>query len=251
VILWWACLAAEATALVAAVRHGHRVIKSAVGYKIRHWLYFSPRSPIGALALLLLVPPVVDPPMLLLERHLRDLPRPFVGTSAALYLTHLALTLAWPAALAAGSWAVFVPFEVVQFQGYPGTYRRDPIVVAAVGAAWALVVLAVAVAHPLPRGWTAPLIHGCELAAVAVGAAAVVRAWTPGRRWARSPAHQAILVLLATELAVCVIGPFARDPFADWDAARVLYVLGFVGVAGVLARGTRSRAASIVSSASE
>ncbi len=201
--------------------------------------------------LLLAVPVVVDVPMRLLERHLLEAATPFAGLDRALYHAHTALLLAWPAALAASSWRVFAsqklaaPGSLCPARGRPsgaaGPSRKAPGALEVLRmlrgmnafvkalASLCLVVACLAVAYPLPPGWTLPLERAVHVVAVLGGAAAVRVAW--GRAWGRP--HAAVLLLLCVELVSVTVGPWADSPAASWSAAQALYLLAF-GVLSVL-----------------
>jgi len=107
----------------------------------------------------------------------------------------------------------------------------------------ALAVLVVG--HPLGEARTQRVLLAVELVALAVAGAAIVAGWrraVAGRAtWTRS--HGALLVLAPVELAVAVIGPFARpDVFRAWNVARGQYLIAFVLVAALLAWPRRSTA---------
>lgn len=226
--LWGACLAAEVAALVAAVVYARRSADERYSST-----YPGPGArPVNRWAVVLLAFAVLSDvamrcnQVLVLEPWREAHPTgPFVGAVAAPYLMELALTFAWPAALAACTWRVFA-----------GLWSRRTMPL----TTWALVVLAVVAAHPLPRGWTATLLRVWSLLAVAVGVVAVVRAWLASATWGRSPIHASVLVLLGTEAAVALVGPYVRDPFSDWDYARILYAIGFGAVAVILGQAARA-----------
>jgi hypothetical protein len=265
-IVWFAVLAAEFLALACAVRFTRRTPSGVEDRTIA-------RGPDGGdvpahtfggspLVLLLAFAVVVD--VLLAVGDCRVLgdpravlavvvpcvpPAPRGGLASAVRLAEQALAMAWPCALMVTSWRVFSGLRSRWAMG---------VAVCVWLVAGAVLVLARPYGHPgddpaarvARAAFVARLLLAVELAAVAGGVVAVWRAWTPARRWGSSPVHAAALVLLATEAAVATIGPFVRDPFSDWDAARALYVVGFVAVAGVLARGTRSRSSTSSTSTS-
>lgn len=226
-ILWACCLVVEVAAAVLAWRR-------------------APRSP---LVWLLTFAPASDVAIKLLQAFALDAaPRPLVGMARVLYHVETALVLAWPAALAAVAWRVFgsVTRRTVINPDRGHKIRRWSYFLpeTPIALAWALAVAVLVLSHPLPRGWTAPLLRAWTLAAVAVGVVAVVRAWRSPASWGRSAVHHAVLLLLGTEAAVAIVGPYVRDPFADWDAARLLYLVGFAGVCAVLSKARRRGAAA-------
>ena len=159
--------------------------------------------------------------------------RPFVGWTRAAYHLETGIFLGWPALLCAVSWSVFA-WPKPTPRGQP---RSEVASVARVlaFAAWLGTLAAFVLRFPLPHGATAPLLHAYQGAAVLAALAAVPAAWR--RLWGLP--HAAVLVLVAIELAVSTIGPFVRNPFADWHLARIGYVLGFGTLAALQVRAMR------------
>lgn len=203
--LWCACLLAELGALVAAVR-AHRLGRVQLPIVYLLALAFD-----GDLAIALGRAVLLD-----------DAPRPFVGLARGWYHVETALVLAWPCGLALACVRVFG-------WGERGWWRGRSV--ATVAGFWAGGAVALAGLHPLPRGAVAAAILAVELVAVVVAAVAVARGWR--RPWGLE--HAALVVLVAIELVIVLLGPFAHDLFRDWPIlARLPYALGFGAVAAVL-----------------
>jgi hypothetical protein len=93
------------------------------------------------------------------------------------------------------------------------------------------------VLHPVRSSDVALLLLPAELLCVASAAWSVCRGWR--ETWGRE--HHALLVLLAIELVVMILGPWSHDLHRDWPVlARVPYVAGFGTAAAVLAWGRSS-----------
>ncbi len=225
--LWWAVVAAEACALFGAV--------SVDGT-------FAATNPVAAapsvnrpLVALLAYALAADVAMAVLERHLAGAPRPFVGSARALYHLHTALVLGWPAALTAATWAAFdgprtetIEERVARVRRQRAQRRRPPKPWQIVAVVWASWAASMAALHPLPRASTALCLRLEQAVGLVACVAAVVRFWR--RRWTR--AAIAVGVLVAVELALAFLGPWAHDVFRDWPRlARLPYALGFGAVA--------------------
>lgn len=105
-------------------------------------------------------------------------------------------------------------------------------------------VVGLAALYPLGRVRTQALLLAWEAVALLFAAGAIFVGWrrvvAGGAPWSR--AHGVLLVLVPVELAVAVIGPFAReDVFSAWDVARWQYLVAFVVVAVLLAAPRRRR----------
>lgn len=160
---------------------------------------------------------------------LDDAPRPLAGVSRAWLHVSTALAMAWPCALALVAWRLFT-------WAPRGWYREPPPAVA--WGSWLGVSVGLVLAHPLGRVRTAACLLVVELVALAVVWLAVVRGWR--RPWTLP--HVAVLVLAGVETSVALIGPWVRNPFADWHLARVSYLLGFSVVALLHVQKVRDRA---------
>lgn len=216
-ILWAAVVAAEGVALSGAVLLARRC-------SLRRW--FPHASKVaecdGAHVVVLLCAYALVDEALVEAGHrfvFAGAPRPFVGAVRVAYHLETAIILGWPALLAAASWRVFA----WKVEGRPAFL--------AIGAAWAVVAAGLVVRFPVGRAWTARTLHGFELVAVAFAMVPVARAWR--RPW--GTAHASVLLLVAVELSVALIGPFVRNPFADWRLASLAYLIGFVSLAALQA----------------
>lgn len=237
--LWWAVVAAEACGLAGAVVHDRPPESKEPHSKgLRGGLTFVVRAARRPLVPLLAYALAADVAMALVELHLAGLPRPFAGTARALYHLHTALGLGWPAALAAAAWRAFDGPRQETFTErvarVRGRGKRPPAplppwqVVFTVWASWVVTMMAL---HPMGRVETA----GCLRLAQAVGIGACV--WAGARFWGRtwSRAAACVVVLVAVELALAFLGPWARDVFRDWDRlARGPYAIAFATVAALL-----------------
>lgn len=235
--LWWAVVAAEACALAGAVVRGYQAARLETPLVLSR-----DRAALVAVtsahALLLAYALAADVAMAVIELHLAGLPRPFAGTARALYHLHTALGLGWPAALAAAAWRAFDGPAQETFEERVARVRargkRPPTplppwqVVLAVWASWVATMVAL---HPMGRAETA----SCLRLAQAVGIGACF--WAGARFWRRtwSRAAACVVVLVAVELALFFLGPWARDVFRDWDRlARAPYAIAFATVAALL-----------------
>ena len=156
-------------------------------------------------------------------------PRPFVGLARGWYHVETALVLGWPCALALAAWRLFT-------WAPRGWWKEAPPAVA--WGSWLGVSVGLVLAHPLGRVRTAACLLVVEFVALAVVWLAVARGWR--RPWTLP--HVAVLVLAGVETSVALIGPWVRNPFADWHLARVSYLLGFSVVALLHVQKVRDRA---------
>lgn len=205
--LWCACGAAELGALVAAVR-AHRLGRV-------------------QLALVYLLAFAFDGDLVIAlgrELLLDAAPRPFVGLARAWYHLETLLVIGWPCGLALTCVRVF---------GTGGrAWWRGVLPAAVAGAAGSAMVHVVAL-HPVPRGQAAAVLLAVELVGVVVAWLAVARGWALAWR----AEHRALVVLVAIETVVLILGPFGHDVFTSWATlARVPYAMGFTVCAVVLAR---------------
>lgn len=106
-----------------------------------------------------------------------------------------------------------------------GTMRLGPHAVKALLAAWLIFSLAMALAFPLPRGWTQPILHAVYLGCAALSGLVLMLGW-PRRR---EPDAVVASWLFAGQVAVALVGPFVRAPWepGGWDVARVAYITLF------------------------
>ena len=257
--LWLAVVLAEGVALLAAVRCERR-------------LHVAPRFPVTALLVIALVidlaVAIEDAPFAWGLAALAAAPRPRHGAPLLAYHAADALVMAWPCALAWTCLRAFRPpphplspegraiASLPYSRRNPAKDKHEPAIVP-VGtralqstrfllATVYLAALAVlVVGHPLGEARTRRVLLAVELVALVVAGAAIAAGWrraVAGRAtWTRS--HGALLVLAPVELAVAVIGPFARpDVFRAWNVARGQYLIAFVLVAALLAWPRRSTA---------
>lgn len=208
--VWWALVAVEATALILAAS-----------------LTRAARSPLVMLLAVALVNELTVEALhhFIFTSRLHPVAEAVqrIGWPArALYHLETALVLGWPAALAAAAWRVFTAPR-----WHPTTRRRIP------GAdtygprrllgAWLGTLSVLAYSYPLAEGPTQAVLVAFEAVVVGSALAAVFLSWR--RAWARE--HVAVGLLVASEVAVVVIGPWLRDPFRDWNLATVGYLTGF------------------------
>jgi hypothetical protein len=132
----------------------------------------------------------------------------------AAYHVETALVLGWPLLLAGCAWRTFAGL-------------RSRRVTDALAGAWLGGAIGLAAIWPLPIGQTAPTLHAFHLGAALVAMAAIPAGW--GREW--QGAHAVFVVLVPVELAVAAVGPFVRDPYANWHLARLAQLVGFTAAA--------------------
>jgi hypothetical protein len=153
------------------------------------------------------------------ELVLAGAPRPFAGLARAWYHLETALVLGWPCALALTTWRSFVWGRGVAW--------------ALPWGAWIGCSLMLAVEHPIPGARVAIVLHLVEALGVLVAWRAIWRGWP--RAWGAE--HRALVVLVAVETVVLILGPFGRDLYRDWPLlARLPYAAGFTACAAVLRR---------------
>lgn len=223
--LWAACVAAEALALGLAVR----------GAGMLNRVACAQRKPTISLAVRLANPLVALLAFALLsdlaiavgrELLLVGAPRPLAGLARGWYHVETLLVIAWPLGLAAACARAFTL--------RPRRWHLGLLGCAAV-ALWAPLVLE----HPVPRRAIAGVLLLGELAGVVVAGVAIAGGWR--LRW-RAP-QVALVALVAIELVVLLLGPFAHDVFRSWPVlARGLYTVGFGAAAAVLGAWPRERA---------
>ena len=157
-----------------------------------------------------------------LHAILAGAPRPIAGLWRVPYHIENALTLGWPAALAATA------------QGQP--WRRLRAIVGAYLGMLAGLILLYPIDAPgsgSPRlRW---ILLAWEIACVALAWRGVWRA----RRRAWGAADVALVVLVSCETMVALVGPFASDPFTRWWIARAFYLAAWGAVIVLLARARR------------
>lgn len=159
---------------------------------------------------------VTDVAVYLLHRFaLRGAPRPFTGWPRLAYHVETAFVVGWSAEVALFGLWVFLPRR---------WHRARPVVL----WAWLAAIGYHVLAYPLSRLATTVFLVGAELAAVVTVAVAAVLSYRL-RRW--GSLEGVALFLAGTELVVTLLGPYATNPFTDWDVARVLYFAAFAGLA--------------------
>ncbi len=229
-ILWAAVVAAEGVALLGAVLLARRC-------SLRRWAIhresFASACDGAHVVVMLCAYALVDEVLLAAAARwiFAGAPRPFVGAARVAYHLETAMVLGWPAALAVAAWRVF---DVPRWHRLTGCRERPTDgfwAMLAVLACWCVVACGMALRYPMGREWTARTLHGFELVAVAFAGVAVVRAWS--RPWGTG--HASVLLLVAVELSVATIGPFVRNPFADWRLASCSYLIGFLALAALQA----------------
>ena len=252
-VLWLAVVLAEVGAGGLAVRWERSVDGSYLSTYPGRLARFVNRSPLSVLLLAAVVIDLAvglhDPPSSWgLSALAAAGPRPRVGLARAAYHLADALVMAWPGLLAATCGRVFLGnsrgAETARKSANPG---RDLLDSAAfrwrrtgrrmLAGCYLGAVVGLAAAYPLGQVRTQQVLLAWEAAALAGCAGAIFAGWrrvvAGGAPWSR--AHGVLLVLVPVELAVAVIGPFARENvFAAWDVARWQYLLGFVVVAGLM-----------------
>ena len=166
-----------------------------------------------------------------LHAALDGAPRPLAGWYRAGWHVSVALSLGWPAVLAwaafsSGSYALVDKNSRFYRLGYVATPRfLDPLLGAYLGT-----LAGLAIVYPPSRAGLRWTLLTWELACVALAWWGLWRARL--RTW--GAVEVCLVVLVACESAVCIVGPFASDPFTRWWIARAFY-LGAWGLAcGVL-----------------
>lgn len=161
----------------------------------------------------------------------------------AVYHVDTALASLWPFGCCALAWWAFCGprkangpggTEPPQSESYTGvddgsdsrgSMAVGSIAVKVIFAAWLAFSAGMALAFPLPRGWTAPILHAVYIACAAISGLALMLGWL--RR--REPDAVVASWLFAGQTAVALVGPFVRAPWepGGWDVARVAYVTLF------------------------
>lgn len=214
--LWFACVAAEVGATIAAVRSAKALRR--VGRD-------------GATLPILLAFAVASDVAIEAGRRylLNDSPRPFAGLARAWYHVESTLVLAWPAALAMTAQKSFS----LQTRGW--WIRPAPSV------AWGMLgglSVACVVAHPIGGSAFAYVLLAQETACIFAAWMAVPIGWE--RPW--QVHHASVIVLICFESIVLAFGPFSGELYGDWPIlARVPYIIGFCAIAALNAFGERAR----------
>lgn len=174
-------------------------------------------------------------------------PRPLAGWARAGWHAETAFVLGWPAALVLATWAT----KAACPRSLPGT---DPRLNRASSAPWPAqgrcerstarsvadillgaylgTLAGLAIVYPPSRASLRWTLLAWELACVAVAWWGLWRA--RGRTW--GAAEVCLVVLVACESAVVIVGPFASDPFLRWWIGRAFYLGAWGLVSAVLVR---------------
>jgi len=186
---------------------------------------------------------------LCLHAALDGAPRPLADWYRAGWHVSIALSLGWPAALAWACWRVNEPQKTngldlskpracllrqtpqCAFQTSKDVSRR--VFVNGLLGAYLGLLAGLAIVYPPSRAGLRWTLLAWELACVAVAWWGLWRARL--RTW--GAAEIVLVVLVACESAVVLVGPFASDPFVRWWIARAFYLGAWGAVCGVLARG--------------
>lgn len=176
------------------------------------------------------------------------------------YHVEVAIVLGWSALLAAAAWSAFADGNVTGAVDCHGGGKMSqgttlPVFAPQVRGqkaktsvrarellfgSWLIAAGGMAACYPLPRGWTAPILHGVELLFVACALAAIPAGWRSRAIVTRE--GKALGIVLVTELAVAVLGAWGSGSavFTSWDElARVPYAIGWGVLCVVLIRGRR------------
>lgn len=254
-VLWLAVVLAEVGACVLAVRWERSVdgrLSATIPGRLARFVNRFPVSALLACAVVIdLAVGLHDPPSSWgLSALAAAGPRPRVGVARAAYHLADALVMAWPGLLAVTCGRVFGVKPALRqpdrgsVNCTPGSSTTERRVFDVLLGCYLGAVVGLAVLYPLGKVRTQALLLAWEAVALAFAAGAIFAGWrrvvAGGAPWTR--AHGVLLVLVPVELAVAVIGPFARENvFAAWDVARWQYLLGFAVVAGLLAWPSRRR----------
>ena len=187
---------------------------------------------------------------LALHAALDGAPRPLAGWYRAGWHVSIALSLGWPAALA---WAAQktdgpgalcgVPEPSIR-QGSPprprtgcetGKARAEPSTDILLGA-YLGALAGLAIVYPPSRAGLRWTLLAWELCCVALAWWGLARRW--GATW--GAVEMCLVVLVACESAVVIVGPFASDPFTRWWIARCFYLGAWGLVCGVLIKRSAS-----------
>lgn len=179
-------------------------------------------------------------------------PRPLAGWARLGWHVSIALSLGWPAALAWATWATkgacpgSLPgtdsrLSRASSAPWPAQVRCERSTARSVAdillGAYLGALAGLAIVYPPSRAGLRWTLLAWELACVALAWWGLWRA--RGRAW--GAAEVCLVVLVACESAVVIVGPFASDPFLRWWIGGCFYLAAWVAVCGVLARGTMTR----------
>ena len=182
-----------------------------------------------------------------LHAALDGAPRPLAGWYRAGWHVSIALSLGWPAALVLATWTTKAAcpstlprthprLNRASFAPWPAQGRCVRSTARSVAdillGAYLGTLAGLAIVYPPSRAGLRWTLLAWELACVAVAW------WGLWRRrlvpW--GAAEVCLVILVSCESAVCVVGPFASDPFLRWWVGSVFYLAAWCGVIGVLAR---------------
>ena len=180
---------------------------------------------------------------LALHAALDGAPRPLAGWYRAGWHVSIALSLGWPAVLVLATWATKTQSpspigslgQTVGARGlsaYKPAERRTggkPSTDFLLGA-YLGTLAGLAIVYPPSRAGLRWTLLAWELACVALAWWGLWRA--RGRTW--GAVEVCLVVLVACESAVCIVGPFASDPFTRWWIARAFYLGAWELVSAVL-----------------
>ena len=178
-----------------------------------------------------------------LHAALDGAPRPLAGWHRAGWHVSIALSLGWPAVLVLATWATKTQSpspigslgQTVGARGlsaYKPAERRTggkPSTDFLLGA-YLGTLAGLAIVYPPSRAGLRWTLLAWELACVALAWWGLWRA--RGRTW--GAVEVCLVVLVACESAVCIVGPFASDPFTRWWIARAFYLGAWELVSAVL-----------------
>ena len=184
---------------------------------------------------------------LCLHALLDGAPRPLAGWYRAGWHVSIALSLGWPAALAWATWATkgacpgSLPgtdsrLSRASSAPWPAQVRCERSTARSVAdillGAYLGALAGLAIVYPPSRAGLRWTLLAWELACVALAWWGLWRA--RGRAW--GAAEVVLVVLVACESAVVLVGPFASDPFTRWWVGACFYLAAWGGVGVVLAR---------------
>ena len=174
-------------------------------------------------------------------------PRPLAGWARLGWHVSIALSLGWPAALAWATWATkgacpgSLPgtdsrLSRASSAPWPAQVRCERSTARSVAdillGAYLGALAGLAIVYPPSRAGLRWTLLAWELACVALAWWGLWRA--RGRAW--GAAEVVLVVLVACESAVVIVGPFASDPFTRWWIGSCFYLAAWGGVGVVLSR---------------
>jgi hypothetical protein len=178
-------------------------------------------------------------------------PRPLAGWYRAGWHVSVALSLGWPAALVLATWATkgacpgSLPgtdsrLSRASSAPWPAQVRCERSTARSVAdillGAYLGALAGLAIVYPPSRASLRWTLLAWELACVALAWWGLWRR----RTVAWGAAEVCLVVLVACESAVVLVGPFASDPFTRWWIGRAFYLGAWLGLCGVVARASRA-----------